>query len=50
MIQLSSVDNYFVPFFRRRMERERICAMGVPGAWGLSPKAPLHEYVFIFSI
>ncbi|CAB3998184.1 Hypothetical predicted protein [Paramuricea clavata] len=28
---------------RRRMERERICAMGVPGAWGLSPKAPLDD-------
>jgi hypothetical protein len=27
------------------MERERICTMGVPGAWGLSPKAPLDEYV-----
>lgn len=24
---------------RRRMERERICEMGVPEAWGLSPKA-----------
>ncbi|XP_028403126.1 NKAP-like protein [Dendronephthya gigantea] len=28
---------------RRRLERERICAMGVPGAWGLSPKAPLDD-------
>ena len=29
------------------MERERICSMGVPSAWGLSPKAPLDEYVTI---
>ena len=32
------------------MERERICAMGVPSAWGLSPKAPLDEYVFVFDV
>lgn len=28
---------------RRRMERERICSMGVPEAWGLSPKAPMDD-------
>ncbi|XP_046853966.1 NKAP-like protein [Xenia sp. Carnegie-2017] len=28
---------------RRRQEREHICVMGVAGAWGLSPKAPLED-------
>lgn len=28
---------------KRRMERERICEMGVPEAWGLSPKTPVDD-------